>query len=183
MSIKYLPGAEHLTLSELVELGRRLGEDDLDRMRLRDSVRDAEFQVYWRLRAAMELVGELSEPWANDLARAAAGAERQARYPERGSAKRWGGSSRSHGRSLPEPGTLIIKPHSYQSWNVPEETLPDGTKRRVRYPTFRFVVVRRPSSLILLGDDEDYIYTNPSIAARKATGNTAEQGWAFFGFT
>lgn len=46
--------------------------------------------------------------------------------------------------------------------------------------TYRFVVVRQPGTLLLLDDENDYIYTSPSIAAEHATGLESVNGWDFF---
>ena len=178
--VKYKQGTEHFEPHELLELGRRLDESQLETMGLLAAVMEQEKQAYWRLSAAAELLGPLAQSYAPDLSDAAHDAARQVAKPARGSAKQKGQRAQAGKRTFPEPGTLIVKQHRYQSYNVPTVTK-NGKTTRSPFRTFRFVVVGHPSTLLLLGDDEDRLFRNPSLAASAATGNENEPGWDFFG--
>lgn len=168
--VEFKSGSEHFSLNELLELGRRLSERKLTRMSLLDPIRQAEHQSYWRLKSAAELIGNLAGEVGKQVKAKASQAEQQLHDPSRNSARSRGRGPVARGsgeeRTLPEPGTLVIRNHRFNGMRKDE--------------TYRFVVVRQPGTLLLLGDEDDFIYTNPSIAAQHATGHESVNGWDFF---
>jgi len=167
--VRHLRGSEHFKLIELLNLGQRLTEEQLGRMGLYDGVRHAEYEYYWRSKAATEVLNVVGGGLVQKLKEMASGAERQLLTPRRGLAPEVGDTSRGGG-SLASPGTLIVRKHVHKSWS----------SKRPQYPTYRFVVVEEQGVLLNLGEKDGPIYRNPSLAAQKATGNDSGSKWDFF---
>lgn len=179
MPVKFYKGAKHFCAGELVELGRRLTEAQLTKMQLLEAVMAAEQDHYWRVKAARDLLRDATGPIAEALEAELKRSEEYAKNPNRKGSK-VNGAHPSYGekRSLPEPGTLIVRDYKYQH-PLPERRQPDGTIKKVSTETFRFVVVDTPSKLLRLGDYEGGIYLSVSGAASAATGSNTD-GWRFF---
>ena len=179
MNIKFYRGAKYFLLGELVELGRRLTEAQLENMGLLEAVINAEQEYYWRIRTAYYLLRDITGQFREELEKEFKMAEQFAKDPKRKGSKLIG-SHPSFGekRSLPEPGTLIVRTYKYQHpW--PERQQLDGSIKKVPSETFRFVVVDTPSKLIRLGERDGGIYLSTSKAATDATGSQ-QDGWRFF---
>jgi len=181
--IIYHPEQKHFSIGELVGIGRRLTKAQLEDTRLFSYVEKAEKENVQRLRSIMDLIKplthispEVSKILLLELERA----ESQLSHPVRGPAREVGRTPKPEGRTLPPPGTLYICSHKYRPPKWREVKGPNGT--RLLYPisdTFKFLVVKQPCKLVCLNDPDGPIYRNPSIAARKATGNQTN-GWEFF---
>lgn len=178
MSVKFLKGAKYFNLGELIELGRRLTENQLKKMTLLKSVIQAEQEYFWRLKSIADLSRDFSGQISLEIEKESQLAEKFAFNPQRKSSPYVGRKNFSRYRSLPEPGTLIIQKHHYQ-YPGPERISKNGSKHRVQSETFRFVVVDTPSTLLRLGDSQQVIYLSVSNAASAATGKS-ENGWRFF---
>lgn len=180
MSIKFHKGAKYFLLGELVELGRRLTDVQLEKMKLLDVVTEAEQEYYWRLKATHDLLRDCTGKFREELQKEFKIAEQFAKNPQRKSSKSIGNNPGfGEKRSLPEPGTLIVRKYSYQ-YPYPERMQPDGSLKKVSSEIFRFVVVDTPSKLIRLGERNGGIYLSVSGAATAATGSQTD-GWRFFG--
>ena len=160
--VKLLRFNRGFTIGELVDIGRRLSEKKLDKMRLLDYVKKAEKENVWRLKAAMELLKPLTHIHREVLWAELKRAEAQLVNPTRGQAKEVGGYPVPGQRTLPKPGIVLRCTHS-----------------RGHQKTFRFLVVEQPGKLLWLGDPSGPVYRNPSSAARKAT-RTSVNGWDYF---
>lgn len=179
MAVKFYRGAKHFLRGELIELGRRLTETQLTKMQLLDEVVEAELEHLWRIKAALDLLKGSTGPFMEALKWELKLAEEYATKPDRKGSKLIGGHpSSGENRTLPEPGTLIVRDYKYQR-PFPERRQADGTFKKVTSETFRFVVVDTPSRLLRLGDYEGGIYLSVSSAAREATGSSTD-GWRFF---
>lgn len=180
MSIEFHKGAKNFLLGELVELGRRLTDVQLEKMKLLDAVTEAEQEYYWRLKATNDLLRDCTGQLREELEKEFKIAEQFSKNPQRKSSNSIGNNpSIGDKRSLPEPGTLIVRKYSYQ-YPYPERRQPDGSLKKVSLETFRFVVVDTPSKLIRLGERNGGIYLSVSGAATAATGSQTD-GWRFFG--
>ncbi len=142
MKVKFLYGAEHFLLGELVELGRRLKDEQLEKMGLLEYVVKAEQEYYWRIVAISDLMRDFTGLLKEEIYSGFEQARQYAMEPKRNGSNFIGQSSRHGGRSLPKPGTLII--------------------RTFEYYNFRFVVVDSPSKIIRFGDKDGGIYLNVS---------------------
>lgn len=179
MSTKFLKGSEHFLLGELVEMGRRLTELQLEKMSLLEAVIEAEKLYLWRLRAAQDLLRDATGPILETLLQELATAEKYVNEPERKGSNVIGKNPGfGEKRTLPEPGTLIVREYSYQ-YPYPERRQIDGSIKMVSSETFRFVVVDIPSQLIRLGETNGGLYLSVSGAAKAATGSQTD-GWRFF---
>lgn len=179
MNVKFLRGSEYFKQGELVEIGRRLSESQLKTMELLEPVIEAEREYLWRLEASHDLLREGSGKLAWELEQELTIARKFVEQPERKSAPFHGNQGYFRDkRTLPSPGTLIIKQHNYQYYNRPERLKADGSI--VSSETFRFVVVTTPSQLIRLGESNGPIYISVSGAAGSAIGGSTN-GWKFFG--
>lgn len=83
------------------------------------------------------------------------------------------------GRTLPKTGTILVRSHDYQSYNLKKITNPDGSASYKYSDVFRFLVVEQPGKLLRLDDPGGPIYRNPSTAASKATKSNVN-GWEYF---
>ena len=179
MSTKYYKGSKHFTLGELVEIGRRLTEPQIEKMGLLEAVIEAEQDYLWRLKAAKDLLRESTGKFREELERELLLAEEFINEPKRTGSEAIGNNpSYGEKRSLPEAGTLIVRRYKYQ-YPWPERRQPDGSVKKVSAETFRFVVVDVPSKLILLGERSGGLYLSVSGAATAATGSQTD-GWRFF---
>lgn len=166
MSINCLTSEENFRLGELVELGRRLTEKQLEKMKLLEAVIQAEKEYLWRLRSIAYLARDFSGQLTAEIEKELSLAEKFAFDPERkkpyliGKRPKFGEK-----RSLPEPGTLIV--------------IKTGSNARVSSQVFRFVVVDTPSTILLLGDEKNVIYRSVSGAAKAVT-TCSLNGWRFF---
>ena len=168
MSLHRLDGKMYLTMNELVEIGKRLKEDQLRSMNLFDKVRETEKEIYWRYKAASEILSCIEDNVTEEINLKASNAEEQFLNPKRGLSRIRGNSPRGDDRLLLPPGTLLVKEHRFNLIHASNKT-------------FRFLVIKEYGSLILLGEENGPIYDNPSSAARAATKNKSENGWRFFG--
>ena len=176
----YCNTSKHFTLGELVELGRRLIDSQLERMKLLHAVIKAEQEYYWRLKAAQDLFRESTGQLREEIEKEIKIAAKFAENPLRKSSEEIGNNPRfGEKRSLPQPGTIIERRYNHQHpW--PKKRQIDGTFRTVQSEIFRFVVVDTPSKLIRLGEKDGGIYLSVSGAAKAATGSQTD-GWRFFG--
>ena len=179
MNVRNFIGAKHFLLGELVDLGRRLTNQQLEKMQLLDDVISAEQQYLWRIRSVADISRDFTGDISKAIQRELVIAEKFVANPERkGSCFEGNGPVYDEKRTLPVPGTLIIRRYKYQHpW--PERTMPDGTLMKVPSETFRFVVVDTPCQLLRLGDEKNLIYRSVSGAAVAATGSSTD-GWRFF---
>jgi hypothetical protein len=180
MDIRVREDPDRFEFSELIEMGRRLTEGQLQHMNLFDSVRQAEREAYWRFKAAAEALSKIGNDLSDDVQQKAQEAEQQFFDPSRGNSSYTGGTSRAYGRTLPSPGALLVKGHRFQRHSLRRKRQKADQSRVRAHQQFRFAVVEQPSSLILLGSDDGPVYRNPSRAAKAATGTSAD-GWKFFG--
>ena len=159
MKVQSLYGAEHFLLGDLIELGRRLTDYELEKMHLLDSVVKAEKEYYWRIKSISDLMRDFTNKLKEDVDSEVEIAKQYAFDPKRKGSRLIGRRSRSYKRSLPKPGTLII--------------------RKFGQKYFRFVVVDTPSRILRLGETNGGIYLSVSRAASDATGSS-QDGWRFF---
>ncbi|KXS53152.1 MAG: hypothetical protein AWU57_2471 [Marinobacter sp. T13-3] len=179
MSSKFLTGSQHFLLGELVEIGRRLTEPQIQKMGLLQAVIESEQEYLWRLKSVADLLRDSTGKFREDLDNELALAESFASEPKRPGSRLIGNSPGvGEKRTLPAPGTLIVREYNYQ-YPWPERKGPDGTATKVSSETFRFVVVDTPSKLIRLGESNGGIYLSVSGAASAATGSQTD-GWRFF---
>ena len=180
MSVRVFQGAEHYQLHELVNLGRRLSETQLNGMGLMEAVVEAEREYFWRLRAASELLGDLGDQLAPDLVKELAAADKQVNDPKRGPTRSSGSSPRTGGRRLPPAGSLLVVKHLF-NWSTAPALEVNGQKQKKRSRTFRFAVVAERGKVIGLDDPSGPIFNNPTGASSWVTEGTVNNGWAFFG--
>ena len=178
--VKQLTGANHFTIGELVDIGRRLSKEKLEEIKLLSAVADAETENAWRLKAAIELLKPLTHILPEILLFELERAEAQLINPVRGQGKEEGGIPQPENRTLPKPGTILIRPHNYQSYRWEKVKNPNGSESYKYSNIFRFLVVEQPCKLLRLDDPNGPIYTNPSYAARAATGSSGVNGWDYF---
>ncbi|MFB1489311.1 MULTISPECIES: DUF4357 domain-containing protein [unclassified Thiocapsa] len=177
--VKLLNGSAYFERGELVELGRRLSDAQLEQIGLREAVIGAEQEHYWRLLAASDLLRGGNDHLWGLLQSELQAARGWALSPDRKSPK-LSGNHPAYGekRCLPPAGTLIERWIFYKS-PYPEKLQANGLYKRVSREKFRFVVIKPPFQLILLGDKENLLYLSPSAAAVAATGGSVN-GWDFF---
>lgn len=179
-TVEQLFGARHFTTGELADLGKRLPKEKLEEMELFEAVEQAEQDVVWRLKAAIDLMTPLTHILPAQLLTELANAEKQLQTPKRGHAKEEGGTSQPKGRTLPRPGTLLVKKHDYRWYNIEKVIEPDGTTSYRYSDSFRFLVVEQPCKLLRLNSPGGPIYTSLSAAAGHAAKGSFN-GWRYFG--
>ncbi len=177
--VKQLAGANHFTIGELVDIGRRLSKEKLEEMKLLPAVEEAEKENVWRLKAAIELLKPLTHILPEVLLFESERAESQLINPVRGQGKEKGGIPQTEGRTLPKPGTILVRSHDYQSYRWKKVKNPDGSESYIYTDIFRFLVVEQPCKLLRLDNPGGPIYSNPSYAASAATGSRVN-GWEYF---
>jgi len=179
-TVEQLFGARHFTTGELAALGKRLTQQKLEEMELFEAVEQAEKDMVWRLKAAIDLMTPLTHILPAQLLTELANAEKQLENPVRGQAKEQGGTSQPKGRTLPRAGTILVKEHEYRWYNIEKVVEPDGTTTYRYSDSFRFFVVEQPCKLLRLNMPGGPIYTSLSVAAGRA-GKGSFNGWRYFG--
>ena len=177
--VQHLYGARHFTKGELVDIGQRLSKDKLEEMELLQVVEEAELEVVWRLKASIELLKPMTYILPEELLVELHRAEQQVVNPIRGQAKEDGGAPKPEGRTLPKAGTILVRSHDYQCYNIKKIKNPDGTETYKYNDSFRFLVVEQPCKLLRLDKPGYPIYRNPSDAASRAAGSNVN-GWKYF---
>lgn len=181
MKIKKLEAADELSLDQLASLGRRLTEDQMSGMDLLREIRRAEKDLYWRLKASIDLLRDCDHEAVQQLEELKREAWSQFQDPVRGQADVEGGRADPKGRQLPTPGTLIVRRYKRQWKTARRRARRKGTSsHEERRNEYRFLVVEQPSTLLWLDEDDGPLYRNPTYAVRQATEQNIN-GWDFFG--
>lgn len=181
MKIRKLKAEDELSLDQLASLGRRLTEAQMSGMGLLREVRKAEKDLYWRLKATVDLLRDCDYEAVQQLEKLKREAWSQFQDPVRGQADVEGGRADPKGRQLPPPGTLIVRKYNRQWKTARRRARRKGTaSHEERRNEYRFLVVEQPCTLLWLDEEDGPLYRNPTYAVRQATGKNIN-GWDFFG--
>ena len=172
-------GPECLSLGELIDIGWRLSERQLENMDLLKAVEKAEEENVSRLKASIKLLKPLTCMFSDTLIDELKRAKSQLANPKRGQAIEVGRAVNTKGRTFPEPGTIFNCLHEYRYGRKVKNS--DGTDSYKYSDTFRFLVVEQPSKLLRLDEPRGPIYLSPSKAITRATGSSGN-GWRFLGY-
>ena len=190
MNIRVFQNPKDFGTPVLIEIGRRLDQERLEKLKLVNAVAKAEIDAYWRLKAASEIL----KPWdylSQKLMNEVRETNKQMVESKRGKPRYEGAPPQPRrNRLLPPAGSLMLRPYRHRHYQ------PHGTCPRFQISIladqfssvvtkcnflFRFLVIDPLGELLLLEDPNgNVIYRNPSAAVRAATGLYAANGWDFW---